>query len=989
VTFEGRAAPTGDDATDPQQALLELGAILDNAAAGILFTRDRTVQRCNQRAAEIFGYASAADLIGQPGANVYFDAESYERIGREAGPLLAAGRAFHAEWLLKKADGSPVWCDIYGKAVDPAHTDRGTVWIIDDVTAAKRTEEALRKTLGLMGAIMDNAPVGIVLSRDRRITGYNPKFREMFGFRGDAGIGQPGRAIYRSDEEYEALGREASPLLSQGKPLATELFMRRQDGSDLWVSLIGYVQNQDNPREGTIWLIEDHTERKHAEETLKHTRDELRAIFENASVGILFTRNRTFQHCNRRAAEIFGYATPEALIGQPGISIYPDTDSYERIGREAGPLLAAGQSFQGNWLFRRADGSPLWCRIYGKSVDPTRTEKGTVWIVEDITEAKRTEDALQQTMRELDALVRNAPVGLVFTRERHIVRYNERFSQMYGFEGDSGLGLAARELYTSDEAYEAFGKLAAPLLSQGKPVQTEMFMRRQDGTDFWVNLIGYVQNLADPGEGTIWIGEDRSDYKRAEDALQRANAELVLARDRAEVANQAKSDFLAKMSHELRTPLNAILGYAQILKREGVPRERVLLGLDTIEQSGQHLLTLINDILDLSRIEAGKLDLDPALAHLPTFLRVVSDIVRVRAEQKDLLFLCETPPELPEVVRIDEKRLRQVLLNLLSNAVKFTDRGEVRLVVRATPGWGECRLGFQVWDTGIGIAADQLPRLFQPFEQLSEVSRRTGGTGLGLAISRELVRAMGGDIVADSTPGVGTRFAFELRVPIVDGGLAEPPRPRAVTGYHGPRRTVLVVDDMPENRALIADYLKPLDFTVREAGDGRDGLEQARTLRPDLILMDNVMPVMSGPDATRRLRQEPAVADVPVIAISASASQADRDLSFAAGADAFLHKPIDFDEMLRHIATLLRLRWTYESELDDIAPAEDPVVAPPREQMQALHHLAMVGNMNEIRRHAARIAAMDPRYRPFAEKLDRLAQGYQSRAIRRFVEANL
>jgi len=982
------------DSTSTERALLELGAILDNASTGILFTRDQVIERCNQRAADIFGYAAPAELIGQPARSLCPDDESYAVLGREAAPLLAAGEPYHVDWLGRKADGETVWCSIYGKAVDPAHTGAGTVWIIEDVSEARRTAEALRKTTGLMGAIMENAPIGIVLSRDRRITGYNPKFREMFGFDGDAGVGQPGRVIYRSDAEYDALGAAAAPLLSSGQPFATEMFMRRKDGSDLWVSLIGYVQNQDNPRDGTIWLIEDHTERKNAAEALKLARDELAAILDNASVGILFTRNRHFQHCNRGGAEIFGYASPEELVGQPGSVIYPDAESYDRIGREAGPLLAAGKSFfHPAWLYKKADGTPVWCRLYGRAIDPSKTDQGTVWIVEDITQAKQTQEVLKQTTREVEAIMRNAPVGIIFTRERRIFRYNAKLASMFGFDGDAGVGLPARVLYRSDEEYAALGQVAAPLLSQGRPFQMELFMRRQDGSDFWVNLIGYVQNLDDPAEGTIWICEDRSAFKQAQESLQQANAELVVARDRAEVANRAKSEFLAKMSHELRTPLNAVLGYAQILKRERAITERAALGLNTIEQSGKHLLTLINDILDLSRIEAGRLELDPGVVYLPSFMRVVADIIRVKAEQKDLLFEYDAPPALPRAVRADEKRLRQVLLNLLGNAVKFTDRGRVGLQLALLPSaGGMTRLRFEIHDTGIGIPGEQLPRLFQPFEQVSEMNRREGGTGLGLAISRELVRAMGGDIEVASTHGKGSVFSFELEMPTLEADVPAPPRERVTTGYRGPRKKVLIVDDIAENRRLVADFLRSLDFTLAEAGDGRDGLAQAEASPPDLILMDNVMPVMGGVEATRLLREQPAFRNVPIIAISASAAPADRERSLAAGVDAFMLKPIDFAELLLHIEGLLQLSWTYQDEEQGGTGAGGgtaPLVAPPAEEMHELHRLAMVGNMREIRRRAAQLGKLEERYRPFAVELDRLAQGYQSNAIRRFVEQHM
>ncbi|WP_372528417.1 PAS domain-containing hybrid sensor histidine kinase/response regulator, partial [Piscinibacter sp.] len=552
---------------------------------------------------------------------------------------------------------------------------------------------------------------------------------------------------------------------------------------------------------------------------------------------------------------------------------------------------------------------------------PSRSELDTVWILEDITEAKRTHEALKQTLREMEAIMRNAPVGIVFTRERRITRYNRKFGQMYGYENDSAVGLPARVLYRSDVDYGAVGRIAAPQLSRGLPFQTELFMRRRDGSDFWVNLIGYVQNADDPDEGTIWIGEDRSAYKRAEEDLHRANAELVVAKERAEVANRAKSEFLASMSHELRTPLNAILGYAQLLKREKALGERQSRWLDTIEQGGQHLLALINDVLDLARIEAGRLELHAEPVALPEFLRVVADIIRVRAEQKDIAFAFDVAADLPRSVRVDPRALRQVLLNLLGNAVKFTDHGTVTLrVTAAGTDARHTRLRFEIVDTGIGIDPKQAQRLFQPFEQVSAPQRRVGGTGLGLAISRELVRAMGGDIAFDSTPNVGSRFWFELALPSAEGEAAALPPGRPATGYRGPRKTVLIVDDVADNRRLLANYLEPLGFAVKQAPDGRAALEQAGVAPPDLILMDSVMPVVNGLEATRLLRAHKALRQVPIIAISANASQSDRDRSLALGVDAFMEKPIDFDELLAHIAALLKLTWIHDEDNTNDVP---------------------------------------------------------------------
>lgn len=281
----------------------------------------------------------------------------------------------------------------------------------------------------------------------------------------------------------------------------------------------------------------------------------------------------------------------------------------------------------------------------------------------------------------------------------------------------------------------------------------------------------------------------------------RAEQELIQAKQAAEertrqqeAANRAKSAFLACMSHELRTPLNAILGYAQLLKWDSNLSEQQLLGLNTIEQSGEHLLMLINDLLDLARIESGKLELNRSAIDLPAFLASISDIIRVKATQKALAYSCETSADLPLRVVVDEKRLRQVLLNLLSNAVKFSDHGQVSLRVRTlSSAGGNARLAFEVEDTGVGMTPDQLAIIFEPFEQVGDVQRRAAGTGLGLAISRQLVQLMGSDIQVRSQPGVGSLFGFELTAPIAPADQsADPPEPqlagdRGRSTQHGAR----------------------------------------------------------------------------------------------------------------------------------------------------------------------------------------------------------
>ena len=416
----------------------------------------------------------------------------------------------------------------------------------------------------------------------------------------------------------------------------------------------------------------------------------------------------------------------------------------------------------------------------------------------------------------------------------------------------------------------------------------------------------------------LWIWRLRVEMK----LRKQTEKELLRSKEKAESANRAKSVFLANMSHELRTPLNAILGFSELMAHDTQTNQKQKDNLSIITRSGRHLLGLINAVLDMSKIEAGHIELEPETFELRRLLQEMDDMFRLRTETQDLQFTLDLAPRLPQYILLDMGKLKQVLINLLGNAIKFTEFGGVTLRADAEAlSDGTWQLHFEVEDTGIGISADKTEAIFEAFVQVGHSSEKLQGTGLGLAITQQFIQLMGGDITVESAPNKGSIFRFEIPAEAADVSELEQsidePNQRVVSlaadesDWH-----ILIVEDVADNRLLLRSLLEATGFKVREAINGEEAIQQFKDWRPHLIWMDMRMPVMDGYEATRRIRALPGGKEVKILALTASSFKEQDEQIINVGCDAVLHKPYVESTIFTTMEKQLGLHYVYEETSD-------------------------------------------------------------------------
>jgi len=810
---------------------------------------------------------------------------------------LESHRAFHGLLLHRVGkDGLPRYVSFSGEPrFDTSGNFRGYWGVGRDVTAEVQAEQTKAASETRYRELFRRSPSPLVLHRWGRVIDANPAAMTMFGYtQRSSMIGQDLLAHYEPGDADRARqrcarieGMAVGGLLPQAEFKLRTLARRRRLVAETCVR----VDSAGGP--ATLSFYTDQTETSAAQEALRRSESLLSHLVATSPDIITLNDFDTGRYImvNKTFEAVTGYTREEVLGRTPAeLGIYQRDEQRSDVSLQ---LHGQGKVVDLPCEFKDKSGRAIQA-VMSAAVFEANGQHYTVTNSRDVTESERTR--LVQ-----EAILSNASIGIALTQRQRVVLANPLVESMFGFASGTLSGLPLQSILPEQEDFASLQSSIKPQLESGEMVDIELELPRRDGSSFLCRMMGKAVDPKSPGNGTIWIMEDVTERRRTE-------AALALAKDQAQAASRAKTAFLANTSHELRTPLNGMLGLARLLQQPELDGGTRRQYLDQLVDSAESLTSLISDILDISKVEAGRLTLERLPFSLTDMFNSIRLAYTTLARARGLEFSVEVDPAVPSQVVGDPTRVRQILTNYLGNALKFTEAGRIRLKV-TTPRAGEVRV--EVSDTGPGVSAALQEQLFSPFTQAdSSTTRRFGGTGLGLSICRELAALMQGEVGVISQPGQGATFWAELPLPTAPALPPVRPAPAepADDGLVG--RHVLMVEDHPVNMMIAVAQLEQWGLRVSQALDGHQAIAAVHAAADagepfDAVLMDVQMPVMGGHQATRELRKRFSSTELPVVALTAAALVSERDEALAAGMNDFLTKPVDAPRLRQTLARLI------------------------------------------------------------------------------------
>lgn len=842
-------------------------------------------------------------------------------------------------------DGHTVWVIL---SLFPVRDDQGGIrYFVSqclDITPYKELEKNLLMEQEKLRLAFNNAAIGMALVSpwEGRYLKVNPRLCEITGYPEHELITK--RVLDITHPEDQARDAIILSQLANGDITHCDFEKRyiHKDGQVVWVNLFSAgAYSPDHQLMYYVSQIMDITHRKRMEQALKASEEKFKKAFENAAIGIMvITASGYILEANWEARKMLGYGIEELRTLNYADLTYPDDLKQDQDAfRDMANLKITTCNYEKRFVHR--NGQILWTSLAGSGMFDEQSDRISFVIqITDITEKKKMEQAYQQSEQKFRSAFHNAAIGMAITSpEGRWLQVNQALCDIMGYTEAELLASDFQSLTHPDDLPRGISLLRQ---MKNREIDTFKWEKRyihKKGYTIWAQL-----NVT-----PVYDEQKRMTHQVAQiqDISERVEAEhrLRQAKEQAEIAAQAKADFLSTMSHEIRTPLNAVLGMSYLLKETPLSAEQREL-VETLQIGGKNLQATINDILDFSKLESGKMEVDWQPIHPQDCVEEVMGLFRQRAKEKGLLFNSVIEPSVPLSVRSDNTRLKQILINLIANAIKFTSSGSVEVVVTGkpltvSPHGADIELTFSVRDTGCGIPPEKLNTIFEAFTQVdASTTRQFGGTGLGLSISNKLATILGGIIKVESIPEQGSRFQFVLPVQTAQPVLSKPEVSHASTRQAEayPLR-ILVVEDNLINRTLMEKILQSMDYQPTIVSSGPEALEVLKDTSFEIILMDIQMPGMDGLEAARLIRQQCEGVPPIIIAVTAYVLPEDRNHFLRNGMDDMLEKPVS----PQGLAETLR-NWHQRIHEKNVKPInsieESPLATPCIDEQGLLHKLS-------------------------------------------------